>query len=245
VLLCLKAGKAVICEKPFALNTAEVEEMIETAREHKVFLMEAMWTRYLPSINKAKEWLSENKIGAIKTFQGDFGFKSENEDDIRFNRELGGGALLDVGIYPISIASLFLGAQPEHIYADAILTKQGVDESVSMQCVYAGGQVAQLNASINACTPRNAYIIGEQGYIHMPEAWYGKLAYLYNSEGNLIEHFVDQTKELGYRFEIEEAVRCLQEGKTESDSMTLDESHAIVKTLDRIRKIIGVEYPNK
>ncbi|MDF2612280.1 MAG: dehydrogenase [Clostridia bacterium] len=242
VILCLNAGKAVICEKPFALNKEEVEEMIQIAREKNVFLMEAMWTRYLPSINKVKEWLTQNKIGAIKMFEGDFGFKSDTEEDIRFNRELGGGALLDVGIYPISLASMVFGMQPEDIYASAALTKQGVDESIWMQFKYPDGQIAQLSASINLCTPRNAYIIGEKGYIHMPHAWSGKLAYLYNSEGKLIEHFVDQTKELGYRFELQEVIKCLEEGKIESDRMTLQESLEITKTLDSIRKLVGVQY---
>jgi len=243
VLLCLNAGKAVICEKPFALNTKEVEEMIQVATEKNVFLMEAMWTRYLPSINKANEWLTENKIGKTRMFQGDFGFKSETEEDIRFNRTLGGGALLDVGIYPISIVSMFFGMQPEHIEARAALTKEGVDESIWMQLEYPNGKMAHLSASINLCTPKNAYIIGEKGYIHMPQAWSGKLAYLYNNEGKLVEHFVDQSKELGYHFELEEVVKCLQEGKIESARMTLQESVEITKTLERIRKLVGVEYP--
>lgn len=243
VLLCLNAGKAVICEKPFALNAKEVEEMIQAAREKNVFLMEAMWTRYLPSINKAKEWLTQNKIGAIRMFEGDFGFKSETEEDIRFNRELGGGALLDVGIYPISLASMVFGMQPKHIHASAALAKQAVDQSIWMQFEYPDGEMAQISASINLCTPRNAYIVGEKGYIHMPQAWSGKLAYLYNSEGKLVEHFVDQTKEIGYLFEIQEVIECLKEGKTESARMTLQESLDITKTLDSIRQLVGVEYP--
>ena len=242
VLLCLNAGKAVICEKPFALNQEEVEDMIEAAKAHKVFLMEAMWTRYLPSINKAKEWLTENKIGAVKLFEGDFGFKGEDKEDIRFNRKLGGGSLLDVGIYPIALASMIFGMQPEQIDAHAAITQGGVDESICMQFVYSTGQMAQLNASISLGTPKNAYIIGEEGYIHLPQAWYGKLAYLYNSEGELIEQFVDESQDIGYRFELEEVVKCLGEGKTQTDRMTLEESLEIIKTLDKIRKIVGVEY---
>ncbi len=244
-LLCLNAGKAVICEKPFALNTQEVEVMIETAKDKNVFLMEAMWTRYLPSVIKAQEWLSENKIGTVKMFQGDFGFKSDNEEDIRFNKELGGGALLDVGIYPLAFASMIFGMQPKEIEAFAKLTDGGVDETITMQFVYPEKKTAQLSASINLCTPRNAYIIGEKGYIHLPGAWYGKLAYLYNSDGKLIEHFVDHSKELGYRFELEETIKCLEDGKIESDRMTLQESLDIMKTLDKIRAMVGVEYPVK
>lgn len=243
VILCLKAGKAVICEKPFALNEQEVEEMIQTAKSANVFLMEAMWTRYLPSITTAKQWVDEGRIGPIKIFQGDFGFKSEGQEDIRFQRELGGGALLDVGIYPISLASFILGKQPDHIEAKATLTKQKIDEIVAMQFAYDSGEIAQLNASINLCTPRNAYIIGDKGYIHLPGAWYGKQAYLYNSEGTLIEDFVDQSKDLGYRFELEEVIACLKSGKTESSKMTLKESLEITQTLDDVRKIVGVTYP--
>ncbi|WP_069999709.1 Gfo/Idh/MocA family protein [Cellulosilyticum sp. I15G10I2] len=242
VILCLEAGKAVICEKPFALNVQEVQEMIQIAQDKNVFLMEAMWTRYLPSINRAKAWIDEGKIGNIKMFQGDFGFKSESQDDIRFQKALGGGALLDVGIYPVSLASFIFGKQPDHIEAKAVLTEQGVDETIAMQFIYGKGQMAQLNASINLCTPRNAYIIGENGYIHLPGAWYGKLAYLYNSEGKLIEHFVDQSKELGYNFELEEVINCLTASKTESDRMRLQESLEITQTLDAIRNIIGVKY---
>ncbi len=241
-ILCLNAGKAVICEKPFALNTQEVQEMIQIAKDKNVFLMEAMWTRYLPTINKAKAWIDEGKLGMIKMLQGDFGFKSEGQEDIRFQKELGGGALLDVGIYPISLASLVFGRQPEHIDAKAVLTGQGVDETVSMQLDYGNQQVAQLSASINLCTPKNAYIIGENGYIHLPAAWYGKLAYLYNSQGKLIEHFVDRTKDIGYHFELEEVIECLLAGKTESDRMTLQESLEITQTLDAVRNRIGVKY---
>lgn len=243
VLMCLNAGKAVICEKPFALNTKEVREMLEAAADKKVFLMEAMWTRYFPSVSKVQEWLGESKIGAIKMFQGDFGFKRESREDIRFERHLGGGALLDVGIYPISFASMIFGRQPEQIDAKAVLTEEGVDERICMQFVYGEGQMAQLSASIDLGTPRNAYIIGEKGYIHLPHAWYGKKAYLYDHEGQLVEEFIDTTKELGYRYELEEVAKCLEAGKMESDQMTLKESLEIMETLDRIRKLIGVQYP--
>ncbi|MDF2613129.1 MAG: dehydrogenase [Clostridia bacterium] len=244
-LLCLNAGKAVICEKPLALNAKEADEMIQAARANKVFFMEAMWARHFPTYKKAEEWINQNKIGSVRVFEGDFGFKEENREDIRYNRELGGGALLDVGIYPISLASMVFSMQPETINARAVLTNQGVDETICMQFVYSNNQMAQINASINLNTPRNAYIIGDNGYIHLPHAWYGKDAYLYNGDGILVEHFVDSSQEIGYCFELEETIKCLESGETESARMSLTESFDIMKTLDKIREIIGVEYPSK
>ena len=245
VLMCLKAGKAIICEKPFALNQKEVEEMIKAAREHQVFLLVAMWTRDLPSVNKAKEWSDTDKIGKVKFFQGDFGFKGKDEGDIRYNKELGGGALLDVGIYPVSFASMLFGKQPAKIEAHAVLTEGGVDEQIYMQFNYDGGEIAQLSASINLETPRNAYIVGENGYIHLPSAWNGKNAYLYDGDRKLVEHFNDQTKGMGYGFELKEVMNCLENGQKETSRMMLDESLEIIKTLDRIREMVGVIYPEK
>lgn len=241
-LLCLSKRKAVICEKAFALSKAEAKEMVQMSRKYQVFLMEAMWTRFFPSMKKAKEWVLEDKIGKVKLLKGDFGITLDNPKDIRLQKSLGGGALLDVGIYPISFASYIMGMQPERIDASATFTEEGVDENLCMQFVYDGGQMAQLSASINAYSPRDAYIIGENGYIHMPHAWYGKIAYLYNKEGVLIDHFIDQRIEFGYNFELQEVMECLEEGKLESSTMPLKESIDIMQTLDRIRGIIGLNF---
>ncbi len=244
-LLCLSKRKAVICEKAFALSKEEAKEMVQMARKYQTFLMEAMWTRFLPSMQKAKEWVIENRIGHVKLLKGNFGVTSDNPNDIRFQRSLGGGALLDVGIYPISFASYIFGIQPERIDASALFTPEGVDESLCMQLVYDEGQMAQFSVSINTYSPRDAYIIGENGYIHLPHAWYGKLAYLYSREGVLIDHFIDKTKEFGYHFELQEAISCLKEGRLESSTMSLKESEAIMQTLDRIRNIIGLTFASE
>lgn len=241
-LLCLSKRKAVICEKAFALSKEDAKEMVEMSRKYQTFLMEAMWTRFFPNMHKVKEWVLEDKIGEVKLLKGDFGITLDNPKDIRLQKSLGGGALLDLAIYPISFASYIMGMQPERIDASATFTKQGVDENLCIQFVYDKGQMAQFSASINTYSPRDAYIIGENGYIHMPHAWYGKIAYLYNKEGVLIDHFIDKRKEVGYNFELKEVIECLSEGKIESSIMPLKESIDIMQTLDRIRGIIGLNF---
>jgi predicted dehydrogenase len=165
--LCLEAGKAVLCEKPFTLNAQDARDVIDLARDKKLFCMEAMWTRFIPLVQKVREMIDEGVIGDIKMFSADFGIQiAFDENDRRFNRNLGGGALLDIGIYPISLAFYLLG-QPSNIVSQATLGKTEVDEQSSIIFQYANGQLATLYSSFLTNTPNEVIIMGTKGQLRI------------------------------------------------------------------------------
>lgn len=242
-LTLLRAGKAVLCEKPFTMNAAEAHEMITYAKENRVFLMEAMWTRYLPPIIKVREWLAEGRIGEVRLLKADFGFDMGWAPESRLlDPAQGGGALLDAGIYPVSFASMVFGAQPAKIMGSANIGQTGVDEQFSLLFEYEGGRTAVLNGAVQLDMVNDAYIYGTKGYIHVPNFLFGRSASLHVSNEEP-EAFVDDREAEGYTFEAEEAMNCLREGKTESSVMPLEETLAIMTTLDTIRKQWGLRYP--
>lgn len=245
VMLALQAGKAVLCEKPFTVNSQELEELISYAREHKLFLMEAMWTRFLPPIVKVREWLESGRIGEVRLVKADFGFRTDwNPEGRLLNKALGGGALLDTGIYPVSFASMVLGAKPEKIMSTAHIGETGVDEQFSILLSYESGKAAALNGAVRLGLTNEAYIYGTKGYIQIPSFLNATTAYLH-VDGEEAETFTDDRKATGYAFEAEEVGRCLLEGRTESSVISLDESLAIMKLLDEVRGQWGLKYPTE
>jgi predicted dehydrogenase len=242
VLQCLRAGKAVLCEKPFAMNAQEAEEIIQVARDNNTFLMEAMWTRYLPPIVQARQWIEAGSIGEVKSLTANFGFNIGWQPGHRLlDKKLGGGALLDAGIYPVSFASMIFGQQPDRITSSAHIGETGVDERFSALFEYNGGQTATLNAAVQLKLSNDAFIYGTEGYIHIPDFLFGKSAFLHRADGVKID-FIDSRKMDGYIFEAEEAMKCLREGRKESKIMPLDETLDIMQTLDSMRKQWGLEY---
>lgn len=243
VMQCLRAGKAVLCEKPFTVNSGELEEIISYAKEHKVFLMEAMWTRFLPPIVKVREWLKEQRIGDVRLVNAEFGFRIGWDPESRLlNPSLGGGALLDAGIYPVSFASMIFGDKPKTVSSSAHIGETGVDEEFSMLLSYESGQRAMLNGAVRLDLPNDAFIHGTEGYIHIPHFLNARSATLYVG-GEEVEKFTDDRECTGYAFEAEEVGRCLLEGLTESPTITLDESLNIMKLLDQVRDQWGLKYP--
>jgi dihydrodiol dehydrogenase / D-xylose 1-dehydrogenase (NADP) len=243
VLMCLKAGKAVLCEKPITLNSKEAEEIIQYARESKVFLMEAMWSRFLPVAVKVREWLNRSVIGDIRMLKADFGFRCEwNPDNRLLKPELGGGALLDVGIYVISLASMVFGREPSNISSLPHIGKTGVDEQFAAIFGYDRGELAVLTAAVRTATTHDAYIYGTKGYIHIPNFWQASLAAVY-VDGKITESFEVQNNISGYSYEAYEVMDCLREGKTESNVMPLEETLTIMRTMDKLRKQWGLKYP--
>lgn len=244
-MLCLEAGKAVLCEKPFALNAREAEKLIKYARDKKLFLMEAMWTRFLPAVVKVREWLKQGLIGEVRCLKADFGFRCEwNPKGRLLNIELAGGALMDVGIYTVSFASMIYGTQPNTIKSLAHMGETGVDEQCAMLFGYEGGQIASLGAAVRTEMKNDALIFGTEGMIHIPEFWCAKSATLHLASGRE-EAFGPEMKGNGYNYEAAEAMRCLREGKLESDIMPLDETLAIMHTMDTIRAQWGLKYPGE
>ncbi|WP_442951888.1 Gfo/Idh/MocA family protein [Paenibacillus sp. A14] len=243
VLAALNAGKAVLCEKPFTVNSAELEPLVDAARRKKLFLMEAMWTRFLPPIVQVRTWLEEGRIGEVKLLKAEFGFRSDwNPEGRLLNPQLGGGALLDAGIYPVSFASMIFGTKPEHIWSNVYLGQTGVDEHFSILLDYGQGKTASLHGAVRLALMNDAYIHGTEGSIYIPSFLNAKEAYLRVAGQEEIK-FSDDRLSTGYAFEAEEVGRCLQADLKESPSITLEESLGIMKLLDEVRGQWNLKYP--
>lgn len=243
-ILCLKAGKAVLCEKPFAINAGRALQMIDVARAEKLFLMEAMRTRFLPTIVKVREWLEQGLIGPVRMLQADFGFSEDWDPQSRLlNPQVGGGALLDVGVYTVSLASMVFGRPPARITGMAHLGRTGVDEQSAIILGYDNGQLAVLTCAVQTETAKEAVVYGTKGSIRMGPMFFCATEATLSVNGKdeqIIKMPLEGNK---YNYEAEEVMRCLRTGKLESDIMPLDESHSIVKTMDEIRAQWGLKYP--
>lgn len=243
-LLCIEAGKAVLVEKPFTLNAKEAKTLIDAAQAKGVFAMEAMWTRFFPVMTKLKELVESGAIGEIKLLQADFGYNSPfNPDSRTDNAELGGGALLDVGVYPISLASYVLGS-PTEVSSYAHLGPTGVDEQAAIILNHEDGALALISTAIRATTPHEAVIMGSKGNIRLPAPWW-KPETLLLQTGEETETFNSPLPHNGYPYEAAEVARCLEAGLTESPVMPLAETLAIMQTLDTCRAQWGMKYPGE
>ncbi len=242
-LLCLNGGKAVLCEKPFTINAAEAEKVIQVARDKKIFLMEAMWTRFIPIMGKVRELVKDGAIGDVRMVMADFGFQAGFDPKSRlFDPALGGSALLDVGVYPISFASMLLGT-PEHVTGTAHLAPTNVDDNAGMLLRYPKGEIAVLATTVNVNTPQRATILGTGGRIEIhPPFWIPK-ALILSRNGQADELIELPYEGNGYNYEAQEVERCMAQGLTESPIMPLDETLAIMKTMDDLRAQWGVKYP--
>ena len=243
-LVCLNAGKPVLCEKPFALNAREAESMVRCARDRGVFLMEAMWTRFLPAIGQVRQWLADDAIGEVRIVLADFGFRANfNPEGRLFNPELGGGALLDIGVYVVSLASMVYGKPPVRVAALADIGSTGVDEQTTMALRHDTGAMASLTCSVRTDTPRAVSILGTQGNIHIPTPFYDAYGVTLNVDGEEPVTVEPPRVENGFVYEIGETGRCLREGRLESAILPLEETLAIMNTLDAVRTEIGLKYP--
>lgn len=242
-MLCLEAGRAVLCEKPFAINEAEAREMVGLARQKGVFLMEAMWSRFLPKHAHLRELLSAGAIGEPRLLVADFGFRAPFDPKRRlFDPALGGGALLDVGVYNVSLASMVFLEEPNDVAALADRGATGVDEQMAYALAYDGGRLASLSTAVRTTTAMEATVYGTEGFIRVDRPWWCGASLTVTRGGEA------ETVELphggnGYNYEAEEVGRCLREGRTESAVMSLDETLSIMRTLDRLRADIGLRYP--
>jgi predicted dehydrogenase len=246
VKAALEAGKPVLCEKPFTLNAAQLDVLIKLARDRKLFLMEAMWVRYLPIEVKLRELLAERAIGDVLALHASFHSLAPNEASNRFyNPALGGGALLDLGIYPISFASSVLGA-PASISSHAHLGATGIDEHFGAVFGYANGATAVVAAGIDARLPQEIAIIGSKGSVRIPldrGGW---------RHNRLRLEAAGKTRQIkasyqgaGYGYQAREVMRCLDAGELESPVMPLDESLSIMRTLDTLRAQWGLRFPGE
>ena len=243
-LTCLNAGRAVLCEKPFAVNASQATRMVNIARNKRLFLMEAMWTRFLPVMVKVRRLLDQQVVGEVRLLQADFGFKGKwNPKGRLFNPELAGGALLDVGVYTVSFASMVFKKSPKEISAMAHIGRTGVDEQSAMLFGYNNGQLAVLSCAVRTETPQQAFIMGTKGTISIyPHFWRATSATI-SVEGKKDRVFKVPLDGYGLDHQAREVMRCLRAGKLESEVMPLDESIQIMKTMDKIRTQFQLKYP--
>ena len=241
-LACVEAGKHVLCEKPFALNSVQAGRMVDAARRGGVFLMEAIWSRFLPAYRSLVDVVQSGRIGDPLLVEADFGFRRDLDPEHRlFRLDLGGGGLLDLGIYPIQLSSLLLGPIA-HVAAEGILGETGVDEQVAAVLRHAGGTLGVVKAALRVGMTCTARVSGTAGAIAIPALMHCPNSITVMSADGVEE--IDGTYEgNGLRFEIEEVHRCLAAGRQESDVMPLDESIALATTLDAIRAQIGLVFP--
>jgi predicted dehydrogenase len=245
MLLCLEAGKAVLCEKPFTVNAGEAEAVIQSAREKRLFLMEAMWTRFTPAMAKVRELIASDAIGELRMLTADFGFRFEFKPEHRLlNPDLGGGGLLDVGIYPVSLSYMLFGA-PGEIVSLAHLGETSVDEQTAMIFKYAGGRLAQLACAVRTEMPQEAVIMGTKGRIKIAPTWWKPERFTLTVSGQPVQVFELPFTGNGYNYEAMEVMRCLRAGLLESPIMPHDETLSIMQTLDAVRAPWGLVYPGE
>lgn len=247
-LLCIEHGKAVLCEKPFAINAAQAQEVVDAAREKNVFVMEAMWTRFIPLVREVVRMVEGGVIGDLRMVTGDFGFRTGFKPEHRlFDPALGGGGLLDVGVYAVSFASMLLGA-PDRIASLAELGETGVDEQAAAILSYPGGQMALIHTGVRTRTPGEATIMGTDGFIRIERPFWAPTAMVLDKPvldkpGQRSQRIEIPFTGNGYNYQAEEVMRCLRSGKTESELMPLDETVSILKSMDEMRAQWGLRYP--
>lgn len=241
--LCIKNGKSVLCEKPFTLNGKETKYLMDLAKEHKVFLMEAMWTKFLPVTKKVKEWLAEGKIGKVKKLQVGFGFTVPyNESSRLYNYALAGGALLDAGVYPITYAVHLMGKLPVQVSSAAVFLENGVDEQNCILFKFDNDVLAMISSGINAEVGKEAIIIGDKGRIVVKNFWTADKAVIYDREGRETETFKEEGRINGYEFEAYEVNECIRNGKFESSTNPLKDTLDVMGIMDGIRDEWGLKY---
>ena len=242
--LALEAGKPVLCEKPFTLNAHQLSELIEIARANRVFLMEAMWIRWLPIVVRLRELLTNDIIGEPRLLKASFHAQlSPNPKGRIYNLTMGGGSLLDLGIYPISFASLIFHHQPEEIVSAAHIGPTGIDEHFGAVFQYASG-IALIAAGVDVRAIDDISIHGTAGSIRIHHPWKLSQMTVELSEGES-ETITLPMEGKGYSYQAAEVMRCLDAGLLESPAMPLDESLQIMKTLDRLRNQWRLVFPGE
>ncbi|MDP9078776.1 MAG: Gfo/Idh/MocA family oxidoreductase [Bacteroidota bacterium] len=244
-LLCLRHNKAVLCEKPFAMNTRQAKEMIDVARERKLFLMEARWTVFHPHYKKLHEMIGQGLLGEVRSVLINFGFKPAPPIPARiFDPALGGGTLMDIGIYNVFMAMSVLG-KPDTIEASMTPASTGVDEQCAILFKYNNGAMAQLFSTFSSNLATEADIAGTAGRIRLTSRFYEPSATVeyypkYVDSKEIIE--VEKEAGVGYQYEARHVNDCLKRGLTESDVLPFADTLLLMETLDKIREIAGIHY---
>ncbi|MFF3510763.1 Gfo/Idh/MocA family protein [Streptomyces sp. NPDC002573] len=244
--LCLEAGKAVLCEKPLTLDLARARDLVTIARTRNVFLMEAMWTYVNPAVLRMRELIEDGAIGEIRSVHADFGIAVPYDATHRLHDPLqGGGALLDLGVYPVSFAHLLLGV-PDTVSAWAHLTPQGVDDNTAVLLGYDSGAVAVLSCSLDTRTAQRASVNGTLGRVEFDRDFFHADGFVLHRQGREPEEIrLPESPGNGYTHEALEVTRCLRAGAVESPWVPLAGTLAVMASLDAVRARIGVHYPGE
>jgi predicted dehydrogenase len=244
--LALRHGKHVLIEKPFTLNAAQARAVVDEAEELGLLVLEAMWTRFLPHMVRVRQIIAQGKIGDVRTVIADHGQILSADPEHRLNNpNLGGGALLDLGIYPVSLAVDILGL-PAEVQATSRPTATRVDAQTSMLFHYDNGSQALLQACLDARGPMRATIIGSEGRIEIAGVWYEPTPFdVFDRDGKLVEHWEQPIVGRGMQYEAFEVENCLRQGLTASSVLPPAQSVAIMEILDAIRARIGLRYPGE
>ncbi|HVS95433.1 MAG TPA: Gfo/Idh/MocA family oxidoreductase [Puia sp.] len=244
-LLCLRRGKGVLCEKPMALSAGQVSGMIEASRKHHAFLMEAMWTRFLPILREVLTIVESGRIGRLRYIRADFGFLAPfNAASRLYDLRLGGGSLLDIGIYPLFLCLQLLG-EPDGITAAGTLSPTGSDETCHAILEYRDGATAVVSSTLACQTSLTAEIAGTEGMIRIPGPWYRNDRFEWNRTGEPAQPVQLEPMVNGFEYQIREAMACMEKGLTESPSLPHAFSLLMSRTMDEIRRQIGVRYPGE
>lgn len=243
IKLCLMAGKAVLCEKPLTINSRQSRELFDLAQEKKLFLMEAMWTRFLPVYEEVRAWLDKDIIGDIKLMTSTFGFKASfDPQDRLFNPDLAGGALLDIGIYNLSVAQWVKRKNPFSFHVDVQMSSTGIDAMTSITLKYADQSISQMTASIIVDTSNEFMIYGDKGNICINSPfWQATRATLNcdNKKETVEQPFISS----GFEYEIIEAQDCFSKGLLQSPNISWSDTQSTIEIMDNVRSEIGLKYP--
>ena len=245
-MMCIEHGLNVLCEKTVTLNSAQFRKVLDAARKHNVFFMEAMWMKCRPTFLKVMEWINSGAIGDVRYIKADFSnFIPYSADDRLFRSDCGGGALLDLAVYPLTLAHAVLG-MPDDIITDAHISSDGIDLSNHITLRYKNGAFASMDSGFEIQLSNNAIISGTQGFITMGN-WFHctSEAALFDRQCNEIEKSFTPVRVNGYEYEIDEVQRCIRAGLKESPMVPHSGTAEILSLMDRCREIWGMKFPEE
>lgn len=236
----IAAGKNILCEKSFTVNAMQAQEIYELAKKKGVFVMEAFWTKLIPLYREVEAWIASGAIGEIRALTAQYGYTTAREAR-KFDAQLAGGTLLDIGVYAIGFACMMMGYSFDDVQSQLIMNEQKTD-AVDAILLRRGGAVAQLTCAIGSYMPLHAAVYGTKGRIDIPEFKNPQSAALYvdGQEPVIINRPFDVN---GFEYEIREAMACVREGKLESSLMTAEQSIAVMRMMDEIRRQNGMRFP--
>jgi predicted dehydrogenase len=241
-MLCLDADKPVLCEKPLTVNAAQAKDLVEKARTKGLFLMEGLWTRYFPIYHQVRQWLDRGEIGQVRLLTSTFGYETPRDlQDRLLNPDLAGGALLDIGVYNIAISQWVYGKNPQSFTAQSYLGETGVDELTTVNLHYDDGAASQFTCSFRVQTTNDFWIYGTEGHIRIHQMFWDTTRATLVASGRELT-VTRPFRGTGFEYEIEEAVRCIRQGKLESPAMPHAHTLANMELMDGIRAQIGLRY---